>query len=220
MSTAHSFELSTAIFKAVSASALVLALCYGFINPVASKVRITFDDGATTNAITDDNELQTARAGIAQEEPAVDRSLEAARKRYIEQYANVAVQEMEKYGIPASITLAQGILESNAGTSKLVQNTNNHFGIKCFSKKCSAGHCTNSADDTHKDFFKAYKSAWASYRDHSLLLMGDNYRAARNARGYKEWAVALKKCGYATSKTYARDLVRIIERYNLQRFDG
>ena len=98
------------------------------------------------------------------------------QRAYVDRFANVAQVEMKKYGIPASIKLAQGLIETNAGESRLSTKNNNHFGMKCFSKKCKKGHCSNFSDDTHKDFFRIYKNAWESYRSHSELLAGKRYK--------------------------------------------
>ena len=127
---------------------------------------------------------------------------------------------MEKFGIPASIGLAQGLVESRAGTSKLARGNNNHFGMKCFSKKCPTGHCTNATDDHHKDFFRKYHSAWESWRAHSELLAGGHYsRLKKYGRDYRQWAYGLKALGYATDRTYAEKLISMIEKYDLHRFD-
>jgi flagellum-specific peptidoglycan hydrolase FlgJ len=141
---------------------------------------------------------------------------------YIRHYAPVAQTEMRKFGIPASITLAQGLLESNAGTSGLAKNANNHFGMKCFSHRCKKGHCVNATDDTHKDFFLKFNNVWSSYRSHSLFLK-DKPRYAGLFRlsptDYKGWARGLSKAGYATDRQYAEKLIRIIEDFQLHRFD-
>ncbi len=141
---------------------------------------------------------------------------------YVKRFKATAVSEMKKYGIPASITLAQGILESNAGASRLANNNNNHFGLKCFSKSCGKGHCSNYHDDDHKDFFRKFDTAWESYRAHSLLLTGKRYRHLSQLKrtDYKNWAKGLQKAGYATSPTYARDLVQIIEALDLHKYDS
>ena len=140
---------------------------------------------------------------------------------YIKHYAPIAVKEMKQYGVPASITLAQGLLESNAGASKLATKNNNHFGIKCFSKNCKKGHCSNYSDDSHKDFFKKYDSDWASYRAHSLFLQRNRYRHLLKLPhlDYKSWARGLSKAGYATDKQYADKLILIIATLKLHRFD-
>ncbi len=140
---------------------------------------------------------------------------------YVKRFAKVAQGEMHKYGIPASIKLAQGLLESQAGASILATKNNNHFGIKCFSKSCKKGHCRNFSDDSHKDFFKVYPSAWDSYRAHSLFLQSDRYRHLRtSANGYREWAIGLQQAGYATDNAYADKLIRLIEELGLVGYDG
>jgi flagellum-specific peptidoglycan hydrolase FlgJ len=140
---------------------------------------------------------------------------------YLKRFVPVAKTEMNRYGIPASITLAQGLLESDAGGSRLAKQNNNHFGIKCFSRTCNKGHCANFTDDSHKDFFRVYKSAWESYRAHSLFLLKDRYKHLLNLEStdYKSWAIGLRKAGYATDKRYADKLINLIEALNLQKFD-
>lgn len=141
-----------------------------------------------------------------------------AEAAYISRFAKVAQAEQEKYGIPASIKIGQGLLESNRGKSELATKANNHFGIKCFSKKCKKGHCMNKKDDSHKDFFRVYRTAWESYRAHSIFLQKKRYKHLIGKQ-YKDFAYGLKKAGYATSKTYADDLIRLIEQLNLTRYD-
>ncbi len=140
---------------------------------------------------------------------------------YVQKYAEIAQAEKKKFGIPASIILAQGLLESNAGESRLTRNNQNHFGIKCFSRHCKSGHCSNFTDDTHKDFFRKYTSAWASFREHSVFLQQSRYAKLHNysSHDYRAWAVGLKSCGYATDPKYAQKLVAIIEGLQLHRYD-
>ncbi len=143
-------------------------------------------------------------------------------RSYVERYAPVAQAEMRRFGIPASITLAQGLLESNAGDSPLVRKTNNHFGIKCFSKTCKRGHCANFTDDSHKDFFVRYDNAWSSYRAHSQFLKNTKRYAALfnlDPADYRAWAQGLEKAGYATDPLYAEKLVALIENLGLNRYD-
>lgn len=142
-------------------------------------------------------------------------------KSYVKTFAPIAKKEMKKHGIPASIKLAQGLLESNAGDSRLAQANHNHFGIKCFSQKCKKGHCSNFMDDSHKDFFRKYESAAASYQAHSLFLQKDRYKHLKElgTQNYKGWAHGLKAAGYATDKQYAHKLIRIIEALELYDFD-
>lgn len=144
---------------------------------------------------------------------------EQQRILYIKRFAGVAQEEEKLFGIPASISLAQGILESASGTSTLAVRSNNHFGIKCFEKKCKEGHCTNFSDDTHKDFFIKYNNAWESWRAHSHFLNKKHYRSLKKSKNYKSWANGLQNKGYATSKSYAETLINIIEKYKLYQYD-
>ncbi|MEM6317863.1 MAG: glucosaminidase domain-containing protein [Bacteroidota bacterium] len=139
--------------------------------------------------------------------------------KYVQRFAKTAQGEMQKFGIPASITLAQGLLESNAGRSPLAHKSNNHFGIKCFSKKCAKGHCTNFNDDSHKDFFRNYTTPWESYRAHSLFLQGERYQHLLDEKNYKNWAYGLAKAGYATDPKYAEKLIQLIEELGLDKYD-
>ncbi len=140
--------------------------------------------------------------------------------KYIERFSDVAITEMNKFGIPASIKMAQALVESRAGQSKLAQNNNNHFGMKCFSKNCKKGHCTNATDDHHKDFFRNYANSWDSWRSHSQLLSQGRYKKLQKyGKDYREWAKGLKEVGYATDKKYATKLINIIEKYELHKLD-
>lgn len=156
---------------------------------------------------------------------AKERQWTAKEKRqlaYVQQYLSIAQSEMAKNGVPASITLAQGLLESNIGKSRLAQNNNNHFGIKCFSRKCKKGHCSNFSDDSHKDFFMKYPSPEESYHAHSRLLKKDRYKKLFQLRmtDYKGWAKGLSKAGYATDPKYADKLIRLIENLELHQYDS
>lgn len=138
---------------------------------------------------------------------------------YIDLYRDIAVEQMELHGIPASITLAQGLLESGAGTSELAKKSNNHFGIKRGSSW--TGPTTTHFDDGRTEHFRVYASVRASYEDHSKFLLRDRYsRLFRlSILDYKGWARGLKACGYATSPTYANRLISIIELYELNKLD-
>lgn len=139
---------------------------------------------------------------------------------YVDRFKKVAIDEMVKYGVPASISLAQGLIESRAGTSKLAVENNNHFGIKCFSRNCKKGHCTNFTDDTHKDFFRKFKTPWESWNAHSQLISSGRYaKLKRYGHDYRKWAYGLKSIGYATDRSYAEKLIGIIERYDLYKYD-
>ena len=139
---------------------------------------------------------------------------------YIARYSDIAVEQMKKYGIPASITLAQGLLESDAGRSSLTTKCNNHFGIKCHSDW--KGRTMYHDDDEKQECFRCYRNAEDSFRDHSVFLVnGARYQSLfkLSVTDYKGWAKGLKAAGYATSPTYATKLIEIIERYGLDRYD-
>lgn len=141
-------------------------------------------------------------------------------RAYIERFSKVAVAEMDKFGIPASITMAQAIIESRSGTSVLAVRNNNHFGIKCFSKTCSSSHCSRHTDDSHKDFFIKYKDGAESFRAHSEFLMKYRYRELlKQGKNYKAWAKGLKEFGYATDQAYDKKIIAVIERYELNKLD-
>lgn len=135
---------------------------------------------------------------------------------YITAYRQLAIDEMIRTGVPASITLAQGILESNAGQSDLTQESNNHFGIKC--KTDWTGDVVYHDDDRRNECFRRYDCAESSYRDHSDFLKNrPNYASLFNIEvtDYKAWAYGLKAAGYATNPVYANSLITTIERYGL-----
>lgn len=139
---------------------------------------------------------------------------------YIQTYARFAVEEMELYKIPASITLAQGILETGNGQSDLAQYANNHFGIKC--KDEWVGERMYHDDDLKGECFRKYSSVRESYRDHSLFLANRSYYKKLfylDEKDYKAWAFGLKQAGYATNSKYAYILINLIERYHLDQFD-
>ena len=139
--------------------------------------------------------------------------------KYIEQYAPLAINEQKEHGIPASITLAQGLLESGAGNSELARNSNNHFGIKCGGDW--RGAKVYHDDDRRGECFRKYKKVAESYHDHSIFLKRARYESLFSLKptDYKAWAHGLKKAGYATDPKYAYKLIDIIEKYNLDRFD-
>lgn len=139
---------------------------------------------------------------------------------YIKQYCHLAVEEMKKYRIPASITLAQGLLESGAGQSTLARKSNNHFGIKCGGDW--TGKTVSHDDDERGECFRAYKHPQQSYEDHSKFLTGRPRYASLfklDITDYKGWARGLKKAGYATNPRYADQLIGIIELYELHKYD-
>ena len=141
-------------------------------------------------------------------------------EEYIKKYRDIAVEEMKKYHIPASITLAQGLLESGAGQSTLARKSNNHFGIKCGSDW--RGKTVRHDDDERNECFRAYKHPKQSYEDHSKFLVSRPRYASLfklKITDYKGWARGLKKAGYATNPRYAEQLIGIIELYDLDKYD-
>lgn len=139
--------------------------------------------------------------------------------QYIEMYKDIAISEMKRMGIPAAITLAQGILESESGNSILVKKSNNHFGIKC--KSTWTGEVVSHDDDALGECFRKYANAEDSYRDHSNFLRSNARYSALfklDATDYAGWARGLKKAGYATNPRYPEILIKNIEQYNLQQY--
>lgn len=138
---------------------------------------------------------------------------------YVLVFAPTAVAQMEQYGVPASITLAQGLLESGAGRSDLTLRSNNHFGIKCTSEW--TGKTTSHDDDKPKDCFRVYDDPAESYRDHSLFLKRPRYASLFELKitDYKGWAHGLRRCGYATDPNYPAKLIKLIEDYDLAKYD-
>ncbi|HMX40412.1 MAG TPA: glucosaminidase domain-containing protein [Saprospiraceae bacterium] len=187
--------------------------------PALQAMRVALPPGEMSNTTLAIDPTFARRNGV----PAPEAQGHAqACLRYVQRFAPVATAEMRRSGIPASIILAQGLLESNAGASPLAQKTNNHFGIKCFSKRCKRGHCANFTDDSHKDFFVKYPNAWGSYRAHSQFLKGTARYAGlfRLPSGdYAGWARGLAKAGYATDRMYGEKLIAIIHNLGLHRYD-
>lgn len=141
--------------------------------------------------------------------------------QYVQKFAPYAVEEMEKYKIPASITLAQGLLETGGGQSRLAQLGKNHFGIKC--KEDWTGKTMSHTDDAPNECFRVYEDPKQSYEDHSIFLATRKYYTKLfdlDPKDYKAWAHGLKKAGYATNPKYAHILISKIEKYKLYEFDN
>lgn len=156
----------------------------------------------------------------AQPVPTTEFPFKMTVEQYVEKYAPIAVDEMFRSRIPASITLAQGLLESGNGNSRLALVANNHFGIKC--KADWKGETLNEDDDAPQECFRKYPTPLDSYRDHSEFLMkGQRYAFLFDLEptDYKSWAMGLRKAGYATNPKYGEILIATIEKNNLQRFD-
>ena len=149
------------------------------------------------------------------------RDTKSPQEVYIAQYSGIAVAEMYRSGVPASITLAQGLLESGAGQSTLAKDGNNHFGIKCHNNW--KGRTLLADDDKKNECFRAYDNAEESFRDHSdFLRFRDRYKFLFDLEttDYKGWAHGLKQAGYATDPSYAVKLIKYIEDFRLYDFDG
>lgn len=152
--------------------------------------------------------------------PLSAQSLSPAYLDYIQRWHDLAVRHQQQYGIPASITLAQGLLESGAGLSRLATEGNNHFGIKCH--KSWSGEGIYADDDMKNECFRKYPHPEDSFEDHARFLMQRRYKPlfALETTDYEAWAEGLKRCGYATDPAYPAKLVNIIEVYELFRFDS
>ncbi len=140
-------------------------------------------------------------------------------EQYISAYKKIARKEMKQHGIPASITLAQGILESSSGNSELARKANNHFGIKCTSDW--HGRSYHADDDKPNECFRRYRHAEHSFHDHSEFLKRKRYEKLfdLDRDDYKAWAQGLKKAGYATNPKYPQLLINLIEKHELYRYD-
>ena len=140
--------------------------------------------------------------------------------QYIDRYKGIAIQQMNSYGIPASITLAQGLFESGSGNGELARVANNHFGIKCTSDWTGKSYYKD--DDNVNDCFRVYDKPEDSFRDHSNFLKKKNYAKLfeLDKNDYQGWAYGLKKAGYATNPNYPVLLLNIIQKYNLHQYDS
>jgi flagellum-specific peptidoglycan hydrolase FlgJ len=146
---------------------------------------------------------------------------ELEKFEYLKQYAQVLVDEMRIHQIPASITIAQALLESNAGRSNLALKHKNHFGIKCYDQVNAQNACVAFYSDGPADRFKHYDSVWSCFRDHSYFLKRERYADLfeLDIKNYEGWAKGLKQAGYATDAGYAEKLVGLIERWDLNMLD-
>ncbi|WP_299889402.1 glucosaminidase domain-containing protein [uncultured Lacinutrix sp.] len=200
-------------------------------------VTLLFSCGSSKKVVTKKTKDKTVRVSKPSKSKPVETKKEAPKvevtikdtpevyasptDEYIAIYSDIAKDEMASYGVPASITLAQGILESASGRGRLASEANNHFGIKCHSGW--TGGKIYHDDDASQECFRKYKNSKYSFRDHSLFLKErKRYSALFNlSKGdYKGWAKGLKKAGYATDRKYPQKLISLIERYQLYRFDN
>lgn len=204
---------------------LILLFTVLFLTSCGSKKKIAtvYKDKRTEkkNVRVDVPEVKTLETPSTRVVITPVKTYDDVKRNYIEQYHQVAIQEMSIYKIPASITLAQGVLESRSGTSELTTRSNNHFGIKCH--KGWKGRKTYHDDDEKGECFRVYKNPINSFRDHSLFLtLRKRYEGLFELKitDYKRWAKGLKKAGYATDNAYPQKLITIIEEYELYKYDA
>jgi flagellum-specific peptidoglycan hydrolase FlgJ len=199
---------------------VLLGSCKSKKRVVTSKKRPQTEKAVIVKTPVETVEPNKEEEVIVVEEPKKNASYAEIVASYIDDFSEIAKDEMLQYGIPASITLAQGILESGAGLGDLTRKANNHFGIKCH--KEWTGESVTHDDDELQECFRKYKDAKYSFRDHSLFLTTrsryqDLFKLKKD--DYKGWAKGLRKAGYATDPKYPDKLIGIIERYNLDAFD-
>ncbi len=220
----------TQIFLAVSTLALIWILFINDYSQVEIQSPIKFGGVQMAAAITPAEKAQDKKTGKSKKpDPLPETANDAAPmvdippadvKQYIKKYAGLAVEEMRRTGIPASISMAQGIVESRAGRSGMALTANNHFGVKCHVKgKCKSGHCINFTDDVDLDYFIVYQNAYKSWKAHSEFLQRPRYKKCFAQQNYEGWARELKRAGYATDEDYANSLISVIERYKLYLLD-
>lgn len=202
----------------------VLCLCLLLFNACSVTKSVRKKQAVTTNkkVAVKKTTTTTVEAPVKETKAPPKRPLSTNEKvaQYLEVFGPIAQREMETYKIPASITLAQGLLESGFGEGRLATEGNNHFGIKCH-RDWNGGRIYHD-DDEKGECFRVYLDAGESYRDHSLFLTGrDRYAFLfrLGKRDYKAWAKGLKKAGYATDPKYPEKLIRLIERFDLAQYD-
>ncbi len=184
------------------------------VTPRVKESVIIFEEEDNTSSTPNTNTTSPST------KPIISSSTLNKTELYIQNYKEIAIEEMQQYKIPASITLAQGILESGSGHSELSSKSNNHFGIKCH--KGWKGERVYHDDDAKGECFRKYKHPSYSFRDHSLFLSERQryfHLFKLEPTDYKGWAKGLQKAGYATDRKYPAKLISLIERYNLHLYD-
>jgi flagellum-specific peptidoglycan hydrolase FlgJ len=206
-------QLLPFLTKSIKMKAYLFTLIFTCITSLQLGVPVVLD----WNSLSIDNRIYQGELGIE----IVVASKKIKRSEYAEKHAAAAIQEMKEFGIPASIKLAQGILESSHGRSYLSRVGNNHFGIKCFNG-CNDSNSINLKDDTPKDRFRLFDSVWDSFRGHSLFLAKNKrYKKLFDLQptDFRGWAKGLQGAKYATDPLYSSKLINIIETYGLDRYD-
>lgn len=197
-----------------SLACLVLAGC-------GSKRRASLEKGKQSGHSQSANSGNDTRAGLPEEPEAFRYFPIHSPEEYIATFGEIAKNEMVAYGIPASITIAQGLLESGFGQGELTRKTNNHFGIKCHTGW--EGDYAHHDDDEKGECFRKYNHPMYSFRDHSIFLTSRSRYASLfelRKNDYRGWARGLKEAGYATDRRYPHKLIELIERYDLARLDA
>ncbi|RVT77710.1 LysM peptidoglycan-binding domain-containing protein [Flavobacterium sufflavum] len=195
--------------------ALTLISCHATKSPI-----VTTKKGGAKNTYSQKNKKTKSRNEVIQSTSRTSVTNDIVNN-YVSQYKDIAMSNMKTYGIPASIILAQGILESGAGRGDLAVSANNHFGIKCHSDW--TGDTVNHDDDSSQECFRKYNKVSESYRDHALFLTGKGRYASLfelDKDDYRAWAKGLRNAGYATDSQYPDKLISYIERYNLGQYDA
>lgn len=202
---------------------IIFSVLVAFLSSCGSKKQVVTQPKSKTIVVTAPKKEK--KVVIPEVKPKVtknkrDNSITKTTEEYIAKFAPIAVREMHRYKIPASITLAQGILESGSGRSPLALRSNNHFGIKCH--KGWDGKSVTHDDDEIGECFRKYEHPETSYEDHSQFLTSrKRYASLFRLRptDYKGWAYGLKRAGYATDKKYPVKLIGLIKKYNLDKYD-
>ena len=194
----------------------IFTICFLTLSCKSKKGIVTKKKDAKTVKVTTPN---TSKSEQTDSKTSQVSSAKSSTQRYIDTYSAIAMEEMRRYKIPASITLAQGILESGSGKGRLASEANNHFGIKCHGWK---GKKIYHDDDKRQECFRKYEKAKSSYEDHSKFLTtrgrySNLFKLRQN--DYKGWARGLRAAGYATDRKYPEKLISLIERYKLYQFD-
>lgn len=199
------------------------------INVLIVLITILSSCTSKRNVVTATKKKEVVKVVVVVEEPVKKKEVvkktepvySNPKEAYIQRYKAIAMKEMRKYKIPASITLAQGLLESGSGQSTLTRKSNNHFGIKCH--KGWTGKKTYHDDDEKGECFRVYKDPENSFKDHSLFLAERTRYAGLfqlKITDYEGWAKGLKKAGYATDKAYPQKLINLVETYELYKYDA
>ncbi len=200
---------------------LICLLSIGLLGSCNSKKKVVSSQPKTAHhkkVVEKEKEIEPTE--IKETKTVVKSAIFSSTEDYIKFFAPAAMEEMKIYKIPASITLAQGIIESTSGNSELTKRSNNHFGIKCH--KEWEGESTFHDDDEKGECFRVYKDPASSYRDHSLFLTTrSRYSKLFNMKqgDYVSWAQGLSEAGYATDRRYPAKLIGLIEKFELHKFD-